>query len=487
MNNFNSIYMKEMGYSNKSVKSYSKEDLYDGDSDALIGDIQSTENMLEFAETYNTLRSMNASAKIKMCKKLRNITRGYTRYQDSIESYLSHEISMEEAQEQENPNNDSKVENKPTDASNGEQNTEKKMAWYKRIWEAIKRIVNNIIMWIKKKIAKFCAWFYNKYCKGIPELEEIMGNPQKRAKAEKEFEKFSYENQSEDGIIELTPNIGENINKKLDEYKTICTKFALAVGEIVNKNDLSDEILNHFFQICYAQGAILKVNVPKYNGNVKQYITELKAVEKDIKYDHDPKHYVLNIASAKLLQKETTISESLGTNSISETNKILNSITNSLGSGFEKRINEIQNILDNADKSFEKYMSKTYEIIKKGDEKKMKKEIDGIQVIGLVTTAYKLLSGVLMLFQKISSKIISQCNECKNTWGAIKENFAKIFGTKDSKRNNNENEEQKEQEEKNRQNDYWNKVSEANKEIDEKNKRKAEKEKDEAFDNYNRK
>ena len=447
MNNFNSIYMKEMGYSNKSVKSYSKEDLYDGDSDALICDIQSTENMLEFAETYNTLRSMNASAKIKMCKKLRNITRGYTRYQDSIESYLSHEISMEEAQEQENPNNDSKVENKPTDASNGEQNTEKKMAWYKRIWEAIKRIINNIVMWIKKKIAKFCAWFYNKYCKGIPELEEIMGNPQKRAEAEKEFEKFSYENQSEDGIIELTPNIGENINKKLDEYKTICTKFALAVGEVVNKNNLSDEILNHFFQVCYAQGSILKINIPKYNGNVKQYITELKAVEKDIKYDHDPKHYVLNIASAKLLQKETTISESLGTNSISETNKILNSITNSLGRGFEKRINEIQNILDNADKSFEKYMSKTYEIIKKGDENEMKNEIDGIQVIGLVTTAYKLLSGVLMLFQKISSKIISQCNECKNTWGAIKENFAKginkIFGTKDSKRNNNENEEQK--------------------------------------------
>jgi CRISPR/Cas system Type II protein with McrA/HNH and RuvC-like nuclease domain len=74
-----------------------KKSNFDGDFDSMSLEIGSTENLVNFAETYNELDAYNASQKIRMIKKLHIHTRNVPgKYGKSVENFLV-EQSLEDA------------------------------------------------------------------------------------------------------------------------------------------------------------------------------------------------------------------------------------------------------------------------------------------------------------------------------------------------------------------------------------------------------
>ena len=70
---------------------------FDGDFDSMSLEIASTENLVNFAETYNQLDAYNADQKIRMLKKLHVHTRNVPgKYGKSVENFII-EQSLEEA------------------------------------------------------------------------------------------------------------------------------------------------------------------------------------------------------------------------------------------------------------------------------------------------------------------------------------------------------------------------------------------------------
>jgi hypothetical protein len=529
MNSFESLYTKGIGISNGAQNhSYedSEESLFDGDFDALICDARSTENMLEFAETYQKLRTINADAKIKMCKKLRNVTRGYTKYQDSIESYLNHEISMEEAQKEENSNND-KVEDKPEN-----ENSEKKAAWYIRLWEGIKNIFRAIWKWILERIQAIKAHFSKKENSvSNEEMEQLQNaDPEAFSKFVSELNNMDFENKSEDGVIVLNNKIADNIINSIKSYEVICKKLNGVSAEISRSNDVKGEYFDHMNQIlrgaCTLVGAQNPPNISQFDKNsVNEFNKTLNNYAHEIEYSHDPVNYVKVFAGARIINdNKIKYIKVADKNDLREAEKpcrdIIEKLANSVNtmksiqSSIESASNTIINRLKKAKNT--SISSNGINEIKDDDENRDRK-INIIKVYSCVTLLSKILCKISSIIQKIISKVLSSANsiveviengkfnlkkkigkllgaagdKIKGLKGKYDEASAKRKADKEAKQKAKDDaaaaKAQKEQEEKNRQNDYWNKVGEMAKETDEKNKRKAEKEKDEAFNNYNKK
>lgn len=424
MNSFESLYTKGVGISN-GVQNRSYEDgeesLFDGDFDALICDARSTENMLEFAEIYQNLRTINADAKIKMCKKLRNITRGYTKYQDSIESYLNHEISMEEAQKEENSDND-KVEDKPEN-----ENSEKKAAWYIRIWEGIKKVFRAIWKWILERINAIKNHFRkNEDSLSNDEMNQIKNeNPEAFNDFVNGLNSLYYESKSEDGAIKLEGNTADSLSKSIQSYETLCKKLVIISNEISNTDVVKADYFNHMMQILQGACSIVSIKAPPMISNfdkdsVNDFQKSLNNYAHELEYTRDPQRYVKIFAGSTILTGDKVkLTDIIGKSTLKEGEPICRNIVNLLSNtsksimSIEKSIETASNVIINKFKRAKNTAINGNGSIQeiKDDDKNRDEKIHSLKIYACITSLSKVLCKISGIIQKIIGKVLAEANE----------------------------------------------------------------------------
>ena len=131
---------------------------FDGDFDSMSLEIASTENLVNFAETYNQLDAYNADQKIRMLKKLHVHTRNVPgKYGKSVENFII-EQSLEEAATKEATGEKSGAN--PAKLPN-EEIEKQRDGFLSKVWEIIKRLFEKMVKWIREKI----DWIRSKFSK----------------------------------------------------------------------------------------------------------------------------------------------------------------------------------------------------------------------------------------------------------------------------------------------------------------------------------
>ena len=133
---------------------------FDGDFDSISLEIASTENLINFAETYNQLDAYNADQKIRMLKKLHVHTRNVPgSYGKSVENFII-EQSLEEVATKGATNGDTSGAN-PSKLPN-EEISKQRNGFLSKLWDTLVRLFKKIKTWIIEKINWIKSKFVNK-------------------------------------------------------------------------------------------------------------------------------------------------------------------------------------------------------------------------------------------------------------------------------------------------------------------------------------
>ena len=203
-----------------------------------------------------------------MCKKLKVVTRGHTKYHESMENFLDSQIySLEEEKEAAPSGNGKSL--KDIWAS--------KSAWYIKIWESIKHIFSKIVDFFKGLVQKFVDWWNRKHGNSednVKELESIANDQEAMKRLNDWFETADWEHQSEDGYIPVSKSVIENLKNQLNGFIIVCQKFTSAVNETVNSNKMDPTVYNHVNEMNSKLCEFLSISAPpKFTNGGKELST----------------------------------------------------------------------------------------------------------------------------------------------------------------------------------------------------------------------
>lgn len=435
-----SLYSEGIGLTkvSKPSYSYSEEDLFDGDFDSLNKEIESGESLLDFYDTYQAMTEYNTTQKLKMLKKLKNITRGNTSYHASLESFIEKEMSMEDGEPAEN--DDAKPADKPTTP-----NTDAKQKWYVTIWEKIKFIFKKIMKWIRKRIAAIVDFFRNGKGAEITQeqVEEVDEIAVECAKSDpKTFDEICGnlsqvygETNSKQGSVYLSEQLPPALDRSINSYSKLCEKFKLVTEKIKAYGELKPEAVGAINEIMGVAKQITgfendakldSVNVE----SLKKFNSVVKWASGVVDYEKDPVKYYKLFANATFTEDPKsnylkTLIENKGKKAqkgwleneynfckklIEELNKLKTPLSNS------------DRYLEEANKTFVAYLNSTkkVKIDNNGDINSVNNEKDEnkndiksdvnqaiIETYGVTTSIYRLLLKISNIVGKIINLIVT--------------------------------------------------------------------------------
>lgn len=429
-----------MGFTDSSF--YTKKSNFDGDFDSLSLEVGSTENLINFAETYNQLDAYNADQKIRMLRKLQIHTNNVPgKFGASVENFIieqSLEADAEKAAAGENPGA------KPT-ASNpkvGEQRTN----FLKTIWEKIKAFFLKIVNWFREKIKSIVEKIGKR-----PNTQESI---QALTTCTNEESKDIWETimstdvdasaKSSDAgkVICISPDAINTFAKTTEKFSAVgkllitCSEQVSKQGGYIAKNGDSHVAYNDLVRaINNIHSTIVSVipgakQVPATiqdlsKEKISQFNREFKECVSYLKWDHDPEGYAKLFTGKELVSKKagsdakSIAAAQYGTTNPSELRKNIPSMTESLKT-IESVLNTLSADVKNADAKFQSYLKdKDRGILNKngelneynGDNK------DAIIVYQFATTTmvcFRLLTNLVKIATDVCTKMTSELTSLTN-------------------------------------------------------------------------
>lgn len=441
-NDFENIYCKSIGLPrDTSYETYDPEQtFFDGDLDSLAKEIKSEEAMLSYAETFANITEYNAAQKIKMCKKLKVVTRGHTKYHESMENFLDSQIySLEEEKEAAPSGNGNSL--KDIWAS--------KSAWYIKIWESIKHIWSKIVEFVKQLIGKFVKWWKGKSQNGndIKQLEDLSNDPEALKRIGDWFSSADWEFKSDHGIIPVNGEVIKNLKASLDDFTRntgIPMKFKNAVNETVRAQAINSEVVERVNEITAELANFLHVHLPpKFSTNKKEDIQHIKVYmnkfKEDIEYNRDPARFVKQFAGVDLLPKGTDPKIVFGNDVKFSLHDTSEQVAKKIGPFIKGFINK-QKTLDEVNDHLEKDIMGPYNTVSKDLEESHKMfinwmkgqkvvkndqgeinenyktdnettDVTGFACVEAITGLYNCITRTLNIYNEIVKQVINYCKQ----------------------------------------------------------------------------
>ncbi len=353
---------------------------FDGDFDSMSLEIASTENLVNFAETYNQLDAYNADQKIRMLKKLHVHTRNVPgSYGKSVENFII-EQSLEEAATKEADGETSGAN--PAKLPNGAISKQRD-GFIAKVWQTLKDLFFKIVDWFKKKL----QWIADKIGKRPTTSESIQALSTCTSEEAKDIWDTLLENDidastksSEQGkVICISANAINKFASNVEKFDMVGRRL-IACSQTVEKqggylaankdsnlsyNDIISNVngiksqLAEFIpggkQVPETIQKLTKEEIAKFNRQFKECLSYLQ-------WDHDPEGYAKFFTGANLIAKKaggnaaSVAAAQYGTTNPAELRKLIPSLTESLKT-IDSTLTKLQHDVTEADKAFNRYIS----------------------------------------------------------------------------------------------------------------------------------
>ena len=357
-----------------------KKTKFDGDFDSMSLEIASTENLINFAETYNQLDAYNADQKIRMLKKLHVHTRNVPgKYGKSVENFII-EQSLEEAATKEATGEKSGAN--PAKLPNGTIGKQRD-GFIAKVWETLKTLFFKIVDWFKRKL----QWIADKIGKRPTTSESVQALSTCTSEEAKDIWDTLLENDidastksSEQGkVICISANsinkFAANVEKfdmvgrrliacaqtveKQGGYLAAKKESNLSYNDIIaNVNGIKSQLAEFIpggKQVPEIIQKLTKEEITKFNRQFKECLSYLQ-------WDHDPEGYAKLFTGANLISKKaggnaaSVAAAQYGTTNPAELRKLIPSLTESL-KAIDSTLTKLQHDVTEADKAFNRYIS----------------------------------------------------------------------------------------------------------------------------------
>ena len=353
---------------------------FDGDFDSMSLEIASTENLVNFAETYNQLDAYNADQKIRMLKKLHVHTRNVPgKYGKSVENFIIEqsleEVATKEADGESSGANPAKL---PKNQINKQRD-----GFLSKVWETLKNIFNKIVDWFKEKL----QWIADKIGKRPNTSESIQALSSCTSEEAKDIWDTLLETSidasvksSENGkVICISHNAINNFATSVEKFSAV-GKDLISCAQTVEKQGgylATSNESNLSYNDIVAQTNNIRTRIANLIPGAKQIPETIQRLTNDdiakfnrqfkdclsyLKWDHDPEGYAKLFTGTNLIAKKAGTNASsiaaaqYGTTNPAELRKLIPSLTESLKT-IDTTLTQLRKDVDIADKAFNKYIS----------------------------------------------------------------------------------------------------------------------------------
>jgi len=443
-----------------------KKSNFDGDFDSMSLEIGSTENLVNFAETYNELDAYNASQKIRMLKKLHIHTKNVPgKYGKSVENFLV-EQSLEDAAALESTGKESGAN--PKKLPNGEISKQRD-SFLVKVWDTLKKLFDRIVNWFKEKL----QWIADKIGKRPNTSESIQILQSCTSEESKDIFDALLESDidasnksSEQGkVICISSQAINTFTSKVEKFDLVgrrliaCAQtvekqggyFAangnsnLSFNDIIaNVNDIRAKIASAIpggKQVPEPIQNISKENITKFNKQFKECLSYLK-------WEHDPEGYAKLFTGTGLISKKaganaaSIASAQYGTTNPAELRKLIPSLTESL-KNINGTLTKLQADVKQADENFKKYFAaKERGVMNNNGELKEYKgdsnDLNAVIIYQFASTTmicFRMLNNLIQVgitvYKKIDSELVKLTNVLDKAAKAKKERKWFQFKKKD--------------------------------------------------------
>lgn len=337
---------------------------FDGDFDSMSLEIASTENLVNFAETYNQLDAYNADQKIRMLKKLHVHTNNVPgNYGKSVEKFIV-EQSLEEAATKEAAGETSGAN--PAKLPNGAIGKQRN-GFLSKLWDTLVGLFRKIKTWIIGKI----NWIKSKFVKKSSSLINDASSLNNSIWDDVDKYMPQSANKSDVGAVHIKKNTVEffaNSVRGLEKVGTILEAQAKDVcdkGNQIGKEGNADGLVR---SINGAYEVLKKFapdfDLPRIQGSSKNSVAEFNKLYKNcvanLKYEHDPSLYCKLFTGEECtplgkLSKKQQIKAIYGTDNPRDILVILREAEGPL-SDIESTLNDLDEHINTADSKFEGYL-----------------------------------------------------------------------------------------------------------------------------------
>ena len=396
---------------------------FDGDFDSMSLEIASTENLVNFAETYNQLDAYNADQKIRMLKKLHVHTRNVPgKYGKSVENFII-EQSLEEVATKGATNGDTSGANPaklPKDQINKQRNGFLSVLWDKlvKLFMKIKEWIIEKIKWIKSKFVKKSSSLINE----ASSLNNSIWD---------DVDKYMPQsaNKSDVGAVHIKKNTVEYFANSVRGLEKVGTILEAQAKDVCDKGNQIGKEGNADGLIRSINGAyeILKkfapdFDLPKIQGSSKNSVAEFNKLYKNcvanLKYEHDPKLYCKLFTGEECtplgkLTKKQQIKAIYGTDNPREILVILTDAEGPL-SDIESTLNDLDKRIKAADSKFKGYLQhKDRNIMNKDDSFNARSENgnENDDVVYQWATTTTITFKLAIAITSIAMKIVTNMND----------------------------------------------------------------------------
>ena len=395
---------------------------FDGDFDSMSLEIASTENLVNFAETYNQLDAYNADQKIRMLKKLHVHTRNVPgSYGKSVENFIIEqsleEVATKEADGETSGANPAKL---PKDQISKQRN-----GFLSKLWDTLVSLFRKIKTWIIEKINWIKSKFVNKSSALINEADSL------NSSIWDDVDKYMPQsaNKSDVGAVHIKKNTVEYFANSVSGLEKVGTILEAQAKDVCDKGNQLGKEGNTDGLIRSVNGAyeILKkfapdFDLPKIQGSSKNSVAEFNKLYKNcvanLKYEHDPKLYCKlftgeECTPTEKLSKSEQIKAIYGTNVPTEILRIIYSAKIPL-SDIEKTLNDLDKRINTADSKFKGYLQhKDRNIMNKDGSFNARSEDGNVNddVVYQWATTTTITFKLAIAITNIAMKILTNINE----------------------------------------------------------------------------
>lgn len=440
---------------------------FDGDFDSMSLEIASTENLVNFAETYNQLDAYNADQKIRMLKKLHIHTNNVPgSYGKSVENFII-EQSLEEVATKEAAGETSGAN--PAKLPNGAIGKQRD-GFIAKVWQTLKDLFFKIVDWFKKKL----QWIADKIGKRPTTSESVQALSTCTSEEAKDIWDALLENDidastksSEHGkVICISANAINKFSSNVEKFDMVGHRL-IACAQTVEKQGgylAADKDSNLSYNDIVANVNGIKSQLSEFIPGGKQVPETIQKLTKDeitkfnrqfkeclsyLQWDHDPEGYTKLFTGMNLIAKKaggnaaSVAAAQYGTTNPAELRKLIPSLTESLKT-IDTTLDKLKRDVDVADKAFNRYISHKDRGItdNKGNLKEYKGEdknhADTVIVYQFATTTMtcfkmlnKLIEVAIKVHEKMNNELVKLTNVLDKAAEAKKEHKWFQFKKKD--------------------------------------------------------
>ena len=427
---------------------------FDGDFDSMSLEIASTENLVNFAETYNQLEAYNADQKIKMLKKLHVHTRNVPgKYGKSVENFII-EQSLEEVATKGATNGDTSGVN-PAKLPN-EEIEKQRDGFLSKVWEIIKNLFEKMVDWIRKKI----DWIRSKFSKSDNSAALAQLTPSESKDIWDSLGEISGTYATDKGDAN---NSKIKINEQSVQYFSKATKQLEYVGNILRSQSSDLEKYNNTLQtgnnsydgfIRSINGVynILKTMMPNTSHvpnpiktvskeSLATFNKEFKNCLTELSWEHDPDAYAKvftgNTCVKVTKDKHAMYKDIYGTDNISAIDKIISSVSEGL-SEINTTLNNVEKSVNESDRKFQdylkhkdrKFMNNSGELTTRETTNDSGNELIAYQWASITMTTFKMMNNIIKIAIKVVSIMSNTNKEVRAAFNSYVSKRVKIGGKK---------------------------------------------------------